>query len=89
MNIDQALITLCRKHDLSALSLGVSGSDSRPKGFYFSAYAHAPGAEGLHTYSAQAIEATASEAIAHAIQQVNEARACVVDVPAMELECGA
>lgn len=86
MNIDQALIALCRKHDLSALSLGVSGSDTRVGGFYFSAYAHAPGPEGLHTYGAQAIEATASEAIAHAIQQVNEARACVVEVPAMELE---
>ena len=88
MNIDEALIALCRMHDLTALSVGVSGSDTRPKGFYFSAFAHAPGPEGPHTYNGSSINGTASEAIAHAIQQVNEARACVVDVPAMELECG-
>ncbi|MFN3424863.1 MAG: hypothetical protein ACK40C_09190 [Novosphingobium meiothermophilum] len=89
MNIDEALIDLCKKHDLTALSVGVSSSFSRPKRFFLSAYAHAAGPEGLHTYGGSSISGTASEAIAHAIQQVNEVRARVVDVPDMELERGA
>lgn len=82
MNIDQALIALCEKHDLNALSVGLTISPNTGRR-WFTAYAH-------YTVAAtQGTGATASEAIAHAIQQVNEARACVVDVPAMELECGA
>lgn len=83
MNIDQALIALCRKHDLDSLSVAIIASDKRAAGFFFSACAQYI-ANGKRN-GASAIEPTATEAIAHAIQQVNEARACVVEVPAMEL----
>ena len=86
MNIDQALIALCEKHDLTALSVGVTTpSDDRAP--WFTTYAHYTlnGKRGCASGS----EPTATEAIAHAIQQVNEARACVVDVPAMELDAAA
>lgn len=86
MNIDQALISLCRKHDLTALSVGVTTpSDDRAP--WFTTYAHYTlnGERGCASGS----EPTAAEAIAHAIQQVNEARACAVDVPAMELDVAA
>jgi len=86
MNIDQALIALCEKHDLHSLQISVMGSDSRSSGYCFTAFAH--WFQNSFQYCRHSMEATASEAIAHAIQQVNEARACVVDVPAMELECG-
>lgn len=86
MNIDQALIELCCKHNLTAISLGATVHLSKP---HFTAYAHAASAESVYGYSGSEIADTASEAIAHAIQQVNEARACVVEVPAMELEVGA
>lgn len=81
MNIDQALIALCHKHDLIALSLGVSMSaDRKPR---FTTYAHYR--MNGERECASGSEPTTTEAIAHAIQQVNEARACVVDVPDMEL----
>ncbi len=81
MNIDQALIALCRKHDLTALSVGVSmPADSAP---WFTTYAHY--LMNGDRRCGGASSATATEAIAHAIQQVNEARACVVEVPDMEL----
>lgn len=83
MNIDQALIALCEKHDLTALKIGPSRSPRRANGYVFVAYANYEH-NGVST-ATQGIQPTASEAIAHAIQQVNEARACVVDVPAMEL----
>jgi len=83
MNIDQALIALCRDHSLIGLSIQVTPSAPRPSGFVFCAFAHWE--QGGEHHCASSIEATAAEAIAHAIQQVNEARACVVDVPAMEL----
>lgn len=86
MNIDQALIALCRKHDLTALTVGPSISPMTGCA-HFTAFAHF--VDGNHPTARMAHEATATEAIAHAIQQVNEARACVVDVPAMELECEA
>lgn len=87
MNIDQALIALCRKHDLHSVQISIMESDNRSNGYCFTAFAHWLQA-GVQ-YCRHSTKATASEAIAHAIQQVNEARACVVDVPAMELECGA
>lgn len=82
MNIDQALIELCRKHELTALSIGTTVHLDKP---HFSAFAHAATPESFYGYGGNGIEATATEAIAHAIQQVNEARACVVEVPDMEL----
>jgi len=82
MNIDQALIALCEKHDLRALNIGISFKNETGRR-WFTSYAH------FDEAAKQGSGPTASEAIAHAIQQVNEARACVVDVPAMELECGA
>lgn len=87
MNIDQALIALCRKHDLTAITIQTLASKHRPLGYVFNATAHFEADGELECKGA--LEATAAEAIAHAIQQVNEARACVVEVPAMELECGA
>jgi len=84
VNIDQALIALCRKHDLTSLSVQAQISHQRASGFAFTTFAHcAMRGEDICRF---ATEATASEAIAHAIQQVNEVRACVVDVPDMELE---
>jgi|GEM_PF-6222181 len=83
MNIDQALIALCEKHDLTCLQIQAFKSSRRASGYAFTANAHYD-ANGKGECQC-AIEATASEAIAHAIQQVNEARACVVDVPEMEL----
>lgn len=84
MNIDQALIALCRKHDLVSLSVCAIASESRGRGFFFSSSAQYI-ANGERA-GANGIADTSAEAIAHAIQQVNEARACVVEVPAMELE---
>lgn len=78
MNIDQALIALCEKHDLLSISVGTSSSPTTGRR-WFTAYAHYDEA------AKQGTGPTSSEAIAHAIQQVNEARACVVDVPEMEL----
>lgn len=82
MNIDQTLIALCHKHELTALNVGPSISPMTMEA-HFTAYAH------YEKAAKQGVGPTSAEAIAHAIQQVNEARACVVDVPAMELECGA
>lgn len=62
MNIDQALISLCRKHDLTALSVGVTTpSDDRAP--WFTTYAHYTlnGERGCASGS----EPTAAEAIAH------------------------
>lgn len=89
MNIDQALIALCEKHDVFSLDVGVTTSPVTGRR-WFTAYAHYTGAakQGVGAVK-QGTGPTASEAIAHAIQQVNEARACVVEVPAMELEVGA
>jgi hypothetical protein len=84
MNIDQALIALCRKHDLAALSVNVLAADHRPDGFFFSV--NAQWLTAGERYCASSNEGTVSEAIAHAIQQVNEARAAQVEVPVMELE---
>jgi len=83
MNIDQALIALCEKHDLTSLNIQLTQSVSRPSGFAFTTFAHWE--QGGEYHCAHSIEASSAEAIAPAIQQVNEARACVVDVPAMEL----
>lgn len=83
MNIDQALIELCRRHDLTAISCCVSMQVVLPEN-RFTAYVHwaLDGERKCHDGHG----ATAAEAIADAIQKVNEARACVVEVPAMELE---
>lgn len=86
MNIDQALIELCRKHDLTAISLGTTVHLSKP---HFTAYAHAASAESVYGYSGSEIADTAVVAITHAIQRVNEARACVVEVPAIEMDVAA
>lgn len=86
MNIDQALIALCRKHDLTSLQVGPSISPTTGA-VMFVCYAH--WTQGDHQTAKMGHEATAAQAIAHAIQQVNEARTCVVEVPAMELEVGA
>ncbi len=85
MNIDQALIALCEKHDLVSLDVGVSRiADTAP---WFTSYAQwYHSGERLCRHGSMA---TASEAIAHAIQQVNEARACVVEVPAIEMDVAA
>jgi hypothetical protein len=82
MNIDQALIALCEKHDLSALSYGVSIDHVTGHTWQtsFANWYH----HGVNT-ARMGRGATPQDAIAHAIQQVNEARACVVDVPEMEL----
>lgn len=81
MNIDQALTALCEKHDLTGLHVGPTIAPSGKVRFVAYAYWN----HVTHGAARIGMEATASEAIAHAIQQVYEARACVVEVPAMEL----
>lgn len=84
MNIDQALIALCETHGLSSLTVSAIVAPWHESGFFISAGAQWEEGGALNCRSSN--EGTASEAIAHAIQQVNEARAARVEVPAMELE---
>lgn len=81
MNIDQALIALCRKHDLTGLHVGPTIAPSGKVRFVAYAYWNHITSEAARI----GMGTTTNDAIAHAIQQVNEARACVVDVPDMEL----
>lgn len=83
MNIDQALIALCEKHDLVSLTISAIATSTRENGFM--QCADAQFMRGGARVCCSSTDDLISEAIAHAIQQVNEARACVVDVPAMEL----
>lgn len=85
MNIDQALIALCRKHDLTRVEVSGCIPEWDGGGQFFAASGFWRDSGG-NLNCRHANGPTASEAIAHAIQQVNEARACVVEVPAMELE---
>lgn len=82
MNIDRALIELCRKHDLSALSCGVSMCFVAA-GNPFTAYAHWGPDEARQCEQGHGV--TFSDAVAEAIQRVNKTRACLVDVPAIEM----
>lgn len=84
MNIDQALIALCQKHGLASLSITAIAAPWHESGFFVTAGAQWEEGNVRHCRSSN--EGTATEAIAHAIQQVNEARACVVEVPAMEID---
>lgn len=86
MNIDDALVALCRTHNLTALSCHVSMEVVLPEN-RFTAYVHwaLDGVRQCHDGHG----ASVSEAIAHAIQQVNDTRARAVDVPAMKLDVAA
>lgn len=79
MNLDQTLIALCEKHDLTSVSLHASRGTYR-NDFY--CFAHWAG-QGC---AAHERGASITEALTKTIAAANEARVQQVEVPALELD---